>query len=258
MSSSMIDWFEGPLPPGVRAGFTTVHGGSSTGEYASLNLGIHVGDNPVHVHANRLALGHYIGQEITWMDQVHGSRIVDALDARLRFGWLEVGEADAIALGKGQVGAVMVADCVPLILVEESGQRGAVVHVGRAGLDLGVGPSAVADLEGEVIAILGPSICGRCYEVSEELAEEVGGRWPESLATTSSGTPSLDIPAGLEAQLRACGVRQIYRSDVCTYESADHFSHRRATHAGTQTGRFAGVLQILRHARDAHGNPGFL
>lgn len=257
-SSSLIDWFHGPLPPGVRAGFTSARGGSSTGEYASLNLGFHVGDDRGAVEANRKRFEGSIGQSVAWMNQVHADHIADFRDSRLEAGFLNVGDADAIVVGRGQAAAVMVADCVPLILVAASGGRGAVVHVGRAGLDLGIGPATVERLGGDVIAILGPSICGRCYEVSPQLADEVGGRWPASRATTSWGTPALDIPAGLETQLRECGVSEIHRSPVCTYESAEHYSHRRATHARTQTGRFVGVLQIVRHTGVVRGNSRFL
>ncbi|AJC69751.1 hypothetical protein X956_06640 [Trueperella pyogenes TP8] len=245
-SHPLVDWFAQPtFPANVRAGFTTIRGGCSGGKYAALNLGFHVHDDPQSVRANRHKLEHYLGQNLAWMTQVHATGIARASAAhKNREGFLEVGEADAIIVERGYAGAVMVADCVPLILVEKSGERGGVVHVGRAGLDLAIAPKVLEEL-GEVVAILGPSICGTCYEVPLSLAEGVGRRWPGSRSTTSAGTPGLDIAAGLEAQLRQYGVAEIHRVPVCTYESGEHYSHRRATHAGTGTGRFAGVLQIL-------------
>ncbi|QOR48440.1 laccase domain-containing protein [Trueperella pecoris] len=243
---SIVDWCSpASLPEGARAGFTSRRGGRSGGGYASLNLGFHVGDDPGAVRANRHLLEEEVGQEIVWMDQVHGATVVPADRAeRDATGFLSVGAADAIVVGKGQAAAVMVADCVPLILVALDGSAGAVVHVGRAGLDLAIASRVLDELGSEVRAILGRSICGRCYEVPPAMVSDIASRWPGVEALTSAGTPGLDIPAGLEAQLRADGVVDIVRSQACTYETASCFSHRRASHGGSQTGRFAGILQI--------------
>lgn len=258
----MIDWLSPDLlPPGVRAGFTSRHGGVSTGDYASLNLGFHVGDEPAAVRANRDLLQSELGIELVWMSQVHGAAVAPANEAtRGELGYLSVGEADGVVVAGGEGAAVMVADCVPLLLVREDGLRGAAVHVGRAGFDAGIARYALHALcateSGEncgggkipgtanVRAFLGPAICGRCYEVGADLATDVDSRWSGSAVETRWGTAGIDVPGGLERQLRELGVVNIVRSQVCTYESDTHFSHRRATHQGTRAGRFVGFIAI--------------
>ncbi|MDP9807020.1 YfiH family protein [Trueperella bonasi] len=246
-TSGLVDWIDPSLlPRGVKVGFTSNVGGASTGDHASFNLGFHVGDDPGAVSANRGLLQREIGVELTWMSQVHGKTIARASEAsRGELGYLSVGEADAVVVETGQAAAVMVADCVPLIVVTDDGKRGAAVHVGRAGFDLGIA-HAVLDALGtvDVVAFLGPSIAGRCYEVGEELATQFDSRWPGTAVTTRWGTPGLDIAGGLERQLQACGVTNIHRSPVCTYASPAHYSHRRATHEGRKTGRFVGLVHI--------------
>ncbi|VEI12596.1 polyphenol oxidase family protein [Trueperella bialowiezensis] len=245
----MIDWVDqriAGMPQGVRVGFTSRRGGVSTGDYAGLNLGFHVGDDPEAVRANRDALQDQIGRELAWMSQVHGNDVAQFGSAtRAKTGYLSVGEADAIVVNRGQAAAVMVADCVPLILVRADGTKGAAVHVGRAGFDLAITHRALDVLgTNDVLAFLGPSICGSCYEVSEQLAADIGGRWPGAAVVTTWGTPGVDVAGGVERQLRERGVHNVYRSPICTYESANHYSHRRATHDGVSAGRFIGFVAM--------------
>ena len=241
----LVDWIDPSLvPDGVRVGFTSRAGGTSAGDHASLNLGFHVDDDPHDVSANRDLVQREVGAELTWMVQVHGNTVAHASAARTgKRGYLGVGEADAVIVESGESAAVMVADCVPLIVVAADGSRAAAVHVGRAGYVLGIAHAVLDELGDDAIAFLGPSICGQCYEVREELAREVDERWPGTAVTTRWGTPGLDIAGGLERQLRGRGVRT-HRSSICTYESKRHYSHRRATHEGRKTGRFIGLVQI--------------
>lgn len=142
----------------------------------------------------------------------------------------------------------------------------AAVHSGRRGLAAGVVPAAVEALRaaahealdgGEagpavvahdgvpstlvLRAVVGPAICGRCYEVPAELRDEVAAVVPQAAATTSWGTPSLDLPAGVLAQLQEAGVAARALA-VCTHEDPRLFSHRR----DGVTGRFAGVIATRR------------
>jgi len=88
-------------------------------------------------------------------------------------------------------------------------------------------------------AALGPSICGRCYEVPAALREDVARVVPAAHATTSWSTPALDVPAGVEAQLAAGGVQRVQRVALCTLEDERFYSYRR----DGRTGRFAGIVQ---------------
>ena len=91
-----------------------------------------------------------------------------------------------------------------------------------------------------ISAVLGPSICGACYEVPDALRREVAAVAPEAFTTTSQGSPGLDLPAGALAHLARLGVHA-ERLEACTRERADLFSYRR----DGLTGRFGGA--IVRH-----------
>ncbi len=209
--------------------------GTSPDSYAG-NLGYHVGDDPDNVDLWRGRLQDETGP-LSWMSQVHGTTLVDAAP--------HVQEADGLLLGPGQGGAVMVADCVPLLLLGTGPvTRGAVVHVGRKGLLGGIATKAVHALRSagatDVRAVIGPSICGSCYEVGEEVAAEAEKDLPGSASTTSWGTPSIDIPGTLVRLLEAEGV-DVDLVEACTMEDERFFSHRRQK---GRAGRFAGVLVL--------------
>jgi YfiH family protein len=212
--------------------FTDRRKGSSLGVYDSLNFGFHVGDDPGAVAANRALLGN-----TQFMNQVHGNDVV-VIDQVLD----HEPTCDAlITTTEGVSLAVMVADCIPLLLISE--KVVAAVHVGRAGL---VNKVAIKTLEQmralgaiDIHAILGPSICGRCYEVPLQMQQEVATTHPASLSTTSKGTPALDLPAGLITELIAQGLTY-EASPICTQEDPLYYSHRR----DNPTGRFAGVVSL--------------
>jgi YfiH family protein len=140
--------------------------------------------------------------------------------------------------------AVMVADCVPIVLVGNTDAGApvlAVAHAGRPGVASSVVPATVAKMRGlganAISAWLGPSICGRCYEVPAGLRAEVAAVVPATASETSWGTPALDLPAGVRSQLSEAGVVVEY-SGGCTLEDEGLFSYRR----DARTGRFAGLV----------------
>jgi len=227
--------------PGVWAAFTNVAAG---------NLALHVGDDPAAVHTRRAALEEAAGlgsRHFRFMNQVHGK------DVAVFSGPAPAGQPPAVAptadamVSAGEPLAVMVADCVPIVLVGEGDAGGpsapvlGVVHAGRPGLAAGVVPAAVARMHAlgatTVGAWIGPSICGKCYEVPEDMRADVAALVPAAWCTTSHGTPGLDLPAGVRSQLEAAGVAVEY-SGGCTREDAELFSYRRDHH----TGRFAGLV----------------
>ena len=221
----------------MLATFTNRLGGASQGFYSSLNLGDHVGDQPSDVLANRESLEKLHGP-IQFMNQVHGSRIVIIENVTD-----EAPTADALVTGiPGVTLAVMVADCIPLLLT--SREAVAAVHVGRRGLVNGI---AVTTLElmremgaQDICATIGPAICGSCYEVSSQLHDEVIAQFPLASAKTISGTPSLDLPKALMAVLQGAGVELITNQEICTVENQDLFSYRR----DGVTGRQAGLVRL--------------
>jgi YfiH family protein len=212
--------------------FTDRRKGSSLGVYDSLNFGFHVGDDPGAVAANRALLGN-----TQFMNQVHGNDVV-VIDQLLD----HEPTCDALITTTAGVSlAVMVADCIPLLLISE--KVVAAVHVGRAGLVNNVAIKTIEKMRVlgaiDIHAILGPSICGRCYEIPLQMQQEVVATHPASRSTTSKGTPALDLPAGLIEELIAQGLTY-EASPICTQEDPLYYSHRR----DNPTGRFAGVVSL--------------
>ncbi|MDI2036309.1 polyphenol oxidase family protein [Paenarthrobacter nitroguajacolicus] len=224
--------------PGVSVAFTDTDAG---------NLALHVGDNPDDVELRRIRLEQAAGlgqKRFQFMDQVHGNHV----EFIASHGTGPTADAMVSAAvrpnGWPQPLAVMVADCVPVVLVgtDSSDQPViAVAHAGRPGVASGIVPSTVAEMRhrgaGDIRAWVGPSICGSCYEVPEQLRSEVSAMVPATWSSTSWGTPSLDLPAGVRAQLDESGVAVEYLGE-CTLESDSLFSYRK----DSRTGRFAGLV----------------
>jgi copper oxidase (laccase) domain-containing protein len=200
----------------VRRVVTTRAGGASRPPYDSFNLADHVGDDEGDVYANRKRLATELGlteDRLAWMEQVHGrtATIVDGSETK--------------AAEAGVVSAV---------------------HAGRVGARVGVVPAAVAAMREagaephRIEALLGPAICGDCYEVPAAMAADVEKHVPGSACKTRKGTPGLDLRAGLWRQLADLGVGKIGVDPRCTNEDKTLFSYRRD---GT-TGRIAGITWI--------------
>ncbi|MGL5931099.1 MAG: polyphenol oxidase family protein [Dermatophilaceae bacterium] len=217
-------------------GFTMRSGGVSRGRYASLNLGAHVGDEPAAVAENRARLAASMDRPVVYMEQCHGGDIavVEAVPT-------EPPRCDGlVAVEPGLALAVLVADCVPVLLASAEGVVSA-VHAGRPGVLAGVVPHAVAAMRDlgaiEIDAVVGPSVCSRCYEVPEQMRQVVAETQPVAAAVSWTGTPAVDVGAAVVAQLRDAGVVTRWLPG-CTRESRDLFSYRR----DGSTGRFAGVV----------------
>lgn len=227
----------------VRWGFTSRVGGVSAGSYAGLNLGGHVGDDPVCVESNRLQVAAEWGvdrEHLLFMDQCHGTSVL-TVDAPWTAG---PPPADGVVTTTaGLALAVLVADCVPVLLAD--GDRGVVaaVHAGRPGMLGGIVAAATAAMRSagaeRIEAVVGPSVCGRCYEVPAEMRDLAGAVAPESVARSWTGTPAIDVAAGVVAQLVAEDVPVTWVPG-CTRESDSLYSYRGE---GT-TGRFAGVVVL--------------
>jgi polyphenol oxidase len=231
---------------GVRWSFSDRHGGVGVPPYASLNVAHHVGDDPQTVDANRLLLASGLAVPalpLIFLDQVHGDRVVvvDATTDPASGGGADGVVTDAPGLGL----VVMVADCVPVLMADADAGVIAAVHAGRPGVRSQIvlrALEAMARLgasRSRTVAWLGPSVCAACYEVPADMRADVASVVPAAWSTSRSGTPALDLRAGLTADLAGAGVT-VTAIGPCTAESPDHFSYRRD---GT-TGRFAGVVWL--------------
>lgn len=184
-------------------------------------------------------------EALVFMRQVHGGdvAVVSAADRGRGAG----AHADAVPAVDALVTfdtdvplVVLVADCVPVVLVDPHRAVG-VVHAGRGGVVNEVVAATVAAMAPAapeaMTALIGPAIGGCCYEVEAELADHVAAGIPAARATTSWGTPSLDLRAAVAAQLRASGVADVRREGGCTRcDGRRWFSHRRAPGEGRQAG----------------------
>jgi YfiH family protein len=212
--------------------FTNRLGGVSKAPFDSANLGDHVGDDSLDVLSNRALLEAQIGLPIFFMNQVHGDTVVLIESSSA------LPTCDAIITSETNLAlAVMVADCIPLLL--KSDVAVAAVHVGRRGLMNRIASKtleAMNDLGAEQIqAYIGPSICGSCYEVSAEIYEEVIEKYPSTDSRARTGKYTLDLVAGLKSQLTETIISD---HSSCVYEDSDSFSYRR----DRITGRQAGVI----------------
>jgi polyphenol oxidase len=226
----------------VRRVVTTRAGGASRGPYATFNLSPDVGDDPAAVAANRDRLARELGLEsVVWMRQVHGREVAVVSEPPAA----DLEGIDATVTARPGTGlAVLVADCAPVLLADPvAGVLGA-VHAGRVGAAAGVLPATVTAMGGlgaraeRIEALIGPAICGGCYEVPAPMQAEVAAALPGSACTTRTGTPGLDLRGGLYRQLVGLAIGRIGVDPRCTFEDPDLFSYRRD---GT-TGRFGAVI----------------
>jgi YfiH family protein len=212
--------FRWEAPGPYRVAFSTREGGVSEGSYASLNLGLLTADEPENVEENRRRLCAEVGAEpdrLALNRQVHGTTVQRAVagDRRERADGLWTDEPGVAMLA-------MTADCVPIAIARTNGDEPAlaILHVGWRGLADGVIANGVEVLDGRVAAAIGPAIGPCCYEVGPEVA----ARFDSDLLTGRK----LDLWAAAERALRAAGVEQIERADVCTACNPElFFSHRR-------------------------------
>jgi YfiH family protein len=214
--------------------FTARAGGFSVGQYSSLNIGNHVGDEEALVLQNRKILDSLTSLDrLQFMDQVHGNKVF-----RVTSDTDQVPEADALVTTEKSIGlVVMVADCLPILL--DGGDVIGAVHVGRRGALNGVIGKTVGLMVAQggrnIRAIIGPGICGKCYEVDEESYQNAIAQNPIG----DSGFRHLDIRkmAIKELEDLGCTVSNI---DICTKEDEKYFSYRR----DGQTGRQAGIISL--------------
>jgi YfiH family protein len=226
----------------IRRVVTTREGGVSKPPFDSFNLGDHVGDDPVAVAANRARAARELGvrdDRLVWMEQVHGSgvTVVDGPQDG------PVPATDALVTATpGLVLAVLAADCVPVLLADSETGVVAAVHAGREGVRRGVVPAALSAMASlgararHVTALLGPAVCGECYEVPRPMQDEVAAVAPAAATRTRAGTPGLDLRAGVAEILRRAGIPEVVLDPRCTVEDRSLFSHRRDGVTGRQAG----------------------
>lgn len=255
-----------PAPANIKAIQTTRVGGLSQAPYLSLNLGAHVGDDPVTVAKNRQLLNPYLPSEPVWVNQTHGVAVIDASTSSC------LQNADASFTTKRNVVCVtMTADCLPVLLCDAAGSVVAAVHAGWRGLCDGVIEATIDKMSvkpGEILAWLGPAIGPNAFEVGSDVREqfiqvdaqaELAFKPITNLQPNSNSDAKPDTKSDSELndkwlcnmyliaqqRLNKAGVTQVYGGGVnenfCTYsDEARFFSFRR----DNVTGRMASLIWL--------------
>ena len=253
------DW---PVPARVQCLLTTRHGGVSQGAYSSLNLGDHVGDDAQSVAENRGRLASRLPALPQWLQQEHGSVVLDTSALPDAF---QVLAADAVlARQVGRVCAVLTADCLPVLLCDQSGTVVAAVHAGWRGLLAGVlerTVEAMACPSECLLAYLGPAIGPDAFEVGDNVRNAFVATHRSAAAAFKTLSLEENVPYGiLPAENERCsgkwladiyllarqdlerlGVNAVYGGNYCTVQEAERFfSYRR----DGVTGRMASLIWL--------------
>jgi polyphenol oxidase len=188
---------------GVDVFVTDRFNGLSVPPYDSLNLGDHVGDDAARVRENRVLVTRAAGVDLdhfVTVRQVHGANVLEGTNAAGSEGDALVTDSTTIAL------AILVADCVPLALVDTSSQRIGVVHAGWRGLQAGVISRTLATFDATTTHVfIGPSISKESYQVGPEVAQHFAS--VEGALVADGGDRS-------RLDLRAVAVRQLIDAGV--------------------------------------------
>lgn len=248
------DW---PAPKNVRSAISLRAGGVSKAPFNSNNLALHVEDNPAHVLANRQTLVTALNLpcDPLWLEQVHGTDIVYAPNIK------GVPKAQGIPSADGSytdtantVCAVLTADCLPVLLCNQSGTHVAAAHAGWRGLCNGILRDSVATFaqhDDQIMAYLGPAIGPQRFEVGAEVleaflikAQNVEHQQAIKAAfvpSSAAGKHLADLYALARAELAACGVTAVYGGEYCTFSQSEQFySYRR----DRKTGRNASLIWL--------------
>lgn len=220
-----------PVKPNIKSISTTRLGGVSKNLFRSLNLATHVGDDPAHVAKNREYLKRFAGLPAgpVWLQQVHGTHIVNA-------GTASPGTtADgSITKEPNVVCAVMTADCLPLLLTTDKGDRVCALHAGWRGLAAGIIEKSIDEMSTDpdkVIVWMGPAIGPEHFEVGNDVFQEFETKYSGVLkAFKAVGNEKwlMNIYETARQILEMSGVYRIYGGEYCTYSDKDRFySYRR-------------------------------
>ncbi len=230
MPNLLANW---NAPPTVHALCTTRHGGLSLPPYDN-NLALHVSDNQAHVLLNRQALKIQLNltKEPEWLNQTHSHRVVVVEDSASR-------HADAsVTREPNRPLCILTADCLPVLLCNQSGTEVAAIHAGWRGLADHIIEQTLEKMQSTpdtLMAWIGPAICSTCYPIGEELYGTFSTRYPFTIPTFSIKDTHrhADLPKMAELILHQAGVPQVFQSGVCSFEAEKtYYSYRRAAKTG--------------------------
>ena len=234
---------EWPAPKKVKA-FVTLRGnGCSTSPYDSFNLSLSVGDTDANVKKNREILRKLLPDEPRWLKQVHGTTIVEADTV------LSPLEADAsFSRHDNIVCALMIADCIPVLICDKQATVVAAVHAGWRGLLNGILEKSIKGLNidlSNLLVYLGPAIGAGAFEIGQDVYDKIisqpSFQEGEILKHPKSNKWYADLISIARNRLTAIEVKNIFESKLCTFNNPNSFfSHRRSN----PTGRMAACIWL--------------
>ena len=238
-----------PAPSNVHTLLTTRQGGVSRPPFATLNLGMHVGDDIQAVEQNRALIQQHVAKPLAYLQQVHSTEVMAATTALTAAHKGYVPEADASFSRQGEAVAcaIMTADCLPVLLCDRAGTVVAAAHAGWRGLAGGILQNTVEAMQVpavEIMAYLGPAIGPEAFEVGTEVWKAFCLPQPKAQAAfieIDDDHYLADIYALARLALADVGVHQVYGGTECTVLQRDrYFSYRREG----QTGRMLSAIWL--------------
>jgi len=237
----------GKIWSGIRYFCTTRHGGVSAAPYDSMNLGLHVNDDPQAVQQNRARLCASLPGQPVWLNQVHGAAVLDA-DSAVGHDAAQPYDASVTAT-PGRVLAILTADCLPVVFGSDNAVGAA--HAGWRGLVGGVLENTVKKMQADYgrlpdFAWIGPAISQLAFEVGPEVRQVFLEDDPQVARffephPAHAGKWLADLSGIAARRLALLGLPHIEQSGLCTYSQEDLFySYRRSP----VTGRIATVIWI--------------
>lgn len=251
---------------GIYAGFSGRHGGTSTGNFASLNIGLHVGDDQEIVLDNRRVIARDLGiseLQVTYAEQVHGTDVAVIDQSHVGCGNASFQDAvqgvDAMVTKANWAAlAIVVADCVPILFADVHHHVIGAAHAGWRGATGGIATRTVktmlacgASLASLQVA-MGPAIRGCCYEVDEPVIahyknayRRIGKNPLWQTSPMHSHRVMIDLPTLLRDELTSLGIAQsnILDTAVCTHCMDGYYSYRKEH---KKTGRHGGFIALHR------------
>ncbi|MGA9147636.1 MAG: peptidoglycan editing factor PgeF [Candidatus Nanopelagicales bacterium] len=219
--------------------FTNRRGGVSQGEFESLNLAAHVGDDDSVVAENRQQLGEMLGSppaSLAFIDAEHGHNVYRITEHSLQ----PEGKCDGLVTKSADIALVaLAADCTPIVLADTKNAVVGVVHCGWRGVVAGIVPATIEAMLGlgaecaSMAAIVGPAICQDCYQVDSECADQLMAVVPDSAHRHSDGRWYADVSGAACGLLERAGIG-VTRIEECTYTNPDLYSYRRDGRTGRQ------------------------
>jgi polyphenol oxidase len=245
---------EWPAPSQVCTLISSRQGGVSLPPYNSLNLGMHVGDEPELVAENRRLINLYIPSKPIWLEQIHSS-IVSTPEQRINSDYKPIIADAAITDNPNEVLAILTADCLPVLFSARDGSVIGAAHAGWKGLCAGILENTVAEIlkiqpslkSTDLIALMGPAIGPNSYEVGEDVYKAFEscipgvGEGDFQEIPNKKGKYLANLYSIARNRLNSLGIMQIKGGQFCTFADSEQFySYRR----DGVTGRFASLIWI--------------